>query len=211
MPLTSYATLQTAIADWLNRTDLSAQIPDFIALVEAEIKRRLRRTKTISTLSVTGETVTLPTDLAELQSISLVSGSASQDVPLRIGTMEMIVERKARSAGVAGRPTDAAVIAGSGKIIFAPPPDQTYTANIIYYATLTPLSNSNTSNAVLVEAPDAYLYGALLQAEPYLEHDERLPMWQTKFDNAINQLNDVRDREEHNASLQPMRLPMTFG
>lgn len=209
MALDSYTALKASVADWLARTDLTTQIPDFITLAEVEIKRRLRRTSTRTTLSVTGETVAIPADLAELRSISLSSGTASQDIPLRVGTPEMIIERKARSAGASGRPSDVAIMAGL--FVFAPPPDQTYTANIFYFASLTPLSNSVASNTVLVEAPDAYLYGALLQAEPYLEHDERTATWQKKFDAAIEQLNNVRDREEHSASLQPMRLPMVFG
>jgi hypothetical protein len=209
MALTSYSTLQTALADWLNRSDLTTQIVDFIALAEVEIKRRLRRTSVNTTLSVSAEAVNIPAALAELRSISLSSSSASQDIPLRVCTPEMLAERKARNAGATGRPTDVAVMAG--QFVFAPAPDQTYTANIFYYASLAVLSVSNTSNTVLVEAPDAYLYGALLQAEPFLEHDERVAIWQQKFDNAINQLNIVKDNEEYGASLRPMRLGMVFG
>ena len=209
MALTTYTLLQTVVADWLNRTDLSSQIPDFITLAEVEIKRRLRRTSTVGTVTVNAETVTLPADLAELRSISLVSGSPASDIPLRVCTPEMLVERKARNAGVTGRPTDVAIMAGSFK--FAPVPDQSYTANVFYFASLTPLSGSVATNTVLAEAPDAYLYGALLQAAPYLEHDERMQTWQAKFDNAIEQLNIVRSNEEYGASLRPMRVPMVFG
>lgn len=212
MALDTYANLQLAVAKWLARetdTDLATQIPDFIDLAEAEMMRRLRRTSVRGTLTINAEAVTIPAGLAQLRSISLITGSPSQDVPLRMGTPEMLAERKARSAGVAGRPTDVAIMGGS--FVFAPPPDATYTANIFYYAQLTPLSASNTTNTILNEAPDAYLFGALLQAEPYLEHDDRLALWQSKFDNAIDQLNEVRDREEHTASIQAVRLPVVFG
>ena len=82
---------------------------------------------------------------------------------------------------------------------------------MFYYESLDPLTTTNATNVVLDEAPDAYLFGALLQAEPYLEHDDRIPIWREKFDRAIDQLNDVRDREEYMASLRPIRLPVVFG
>jgi len=208
MALDSYTNLKTSIADWLHRSDLTSQIPDFITLAEAEIKRKLRRATTWTTLTVSGETTNVPTACAELRSVIFTSGSPDRDVPLRIGTVEMVAERKARSAGTAGRPTDGCLV--NGQLLVAPPPDQTYTVNIFYYTQLTALSGSVASNPVLVEAPDAYLFGALLQAEPYLENDERIPAWQVKFRSAIDQLNEVRTREEFSASLRAIRLPVTF-
>lgn len=208
--LDTYAHLQTTIADWLNRSDLTGSIPDMITLAEAEMKRRLRRTSVrVVNYSITAESNAPPADLAELRSAWLISAEPSRDVPLRMGTQEMLVERNARGAGIASRPSDIAFV--GGQIIVAPPPDKTYTAGLVYYSTLSPLSVSNTVNVVLTEAPDAYLFGALLHAEGYLEHDDRIALWKGKFDAAIDQLNDVRDREEHNASLQAVRLPMVFG
>lgn len=203
MPLTSYTELKASVADWLNRTDLTTQVPDFISLAEAEMKRRLRRSSTRTTITISAEETTPPSDLAELRSMHLESGSPGQDYPIRVGTPEMVAERRARNSAVSGRPSDACVVAG--KIVVAPTPDQSYTARIVYFTQLTALSGSQASNPILVEAPDAYLFGSLLQAAPYLEHDERLPVWQGKFDNAINQLNVVRENEEHGASLRAVR------
>jgi hypothetical protein len=208
MALTNYATLSLAIADWLNRDDLTTQIPDFISLAEAEMKRRLRRTSTLDTLTIDDDAVTPPADMAELRSIRLVSDLPSLDNPMRLCTPEMLAERKARSGGVAGRPDSVAYVAG--ELMFAPEPDQEYDAEIIYFVQLTALTGTET-NTVLTEAPDAYLYGALLQAEPYLEHDERIPVWREKFDSAIEQLNKWRSDEEHNASISSARLPTVFG
>jgi hypothetical protein len=207
--LTTYTELKAAVADWLNRSDLTTQIPDFITLCESEMKRRVRRTTTKTTLTVNAESVAIPSGCAELRSISLASGSPYQDVPLRLCTPEMLYERKARSGAVTGRPTDVAVI--GGYFVFAPAPDQSYTATLIYFAALTPLSSSVASNTVLAEAPDAYLYGTLLQAEPFLEHDDRALVWRSKFDQAIDQLNLVRENEEYMASLRSVRLPRVFG
>lgn len=204
MALDTYTNLKLEIADWLNRSDLTAVIPTFITLAEAEMKRRLRRSSTRTTISLSTEETTAPTDMAELRSLVLETGSPSSDVPFRLGTAEMLSERKARNGGATGRPDTVAHIAG--KIVVAPIPDATYTARIVYYTQITALSGSVATNTVLTEAPDAYLYGALLQAEPYLEHDERVPIWEKKFGNAIDQLNDVRDREESNATIKDVRI-----
>lgn len=209
MSLSTYTALKTSVADWLNRTDLTTQIPDFVTLCEAKMKRRLRRTTTRASLTVAASAVTAPSDMAELRSIRLVSASPSQDNPIRVGTYEMYAERLARAGGTTGRPSDVCVF--HGELLFAPAPDQSYTAEIVYFATLTPLSSTTASNVVLVEAPDAYLYGTLLEAAPYLVNDERIPTWKTKFDDAIDELNAVRSNEEHAASLRAARLPMVFG
>lgn len=212
MSLSTYSGLQTAVLKWLNResdTDLSAQLPDMITLCEARIKRDLRRSTTRTTITVADEAVDPPVDMAELRAINFVSASPSQDKPLRIGTPQSLAERRARNGGTTGRPTDVAYVAG--QLLFSPQPDQTYTAEIVYYTALSPLSNSNATNAVLQEAPDAYLFGTLLETAPYLEHDDMVPVWQAKYDNAIDGLNKVREREEFAASPTPIGLPMVFG
>jgi hypothetical protein len=210
MPFTDYGALQTSIASWLNRNDLTAQIPDFISLAEAEMARRLRRTSVRNTnFSIASDTTAPPADLVELRSIRLITGQPDLDKPLTLVSPEVLAEMRAMQGAAIGRPRWVSIIAG--QIVVTQPPDQTYTAEIIYFQSLTPLSNASPTNIVLTAAPDAYLFGSLLQAAPFLEHDERMPVWQSKFDNAINQLNDVRDREEYNASVRGIRLPVVFG
>lgn len=210
MALNSYTALQASVADWLNRTDLTSQITDFITLAEAEMKRKIRKWTVYNpSFSITTARQSAPTDLSVLRSIRLVTGFPSLDKPLRLCTIEMLNERKARSAGVQYRPDSVAVV--DGYFYFAPEPDQTYTAELFYFSTLTPLSGSVASNSVLVEAPDAYLYGALAAAEPYLEHDERVGTWKSKFDAAIDQLNAKREEDEYTASVRDVRLPRLFG
>ena len=208
MAFDTYANLKTAIADWLNRTDLTTAIPDFISLAEAEMKRRLRRYSTRATLTIDAESVSLPTDCAELRAIVLETGSVTSDVPLRLGTLEMHAERKARAGGATGRPDTCAILGST--LLVAPTPDTSYTARIVYSTQLTALSNTNSSNSILADAPDAYLFGALWQAELYLEHPDAAESWKQKFIAAIDQLNEQRDREESTASIRDVRI-RTFG
>ena len=209
MALSTYTELKAAVADWLNRTDLTTPIVDFIALAEAEMKRRLRRATESTTIYISAGNMDGPTDMAEPIALRLSTASGYEDIPLRLCTPEMLWERRARAGGQTGRPTDYAFY--DGQLQFAPVPDQSYDGILLYYQQLTPLSGSVASNAILAEAPDAYLFGALLQATPYVEHDERIAVWQMKFDNAIEQLNDMRARESYGAGPKEMRLPVVFG
>jgi hypothetical protein len=210
MALTSYTTLKSAVADWLNRTDLTSQIPDFIALAEAKMSRTIRKwTVRDDAFTIDDAQVAGPVDCLIPRSIRLISGSPSQDRPLRLCTIEMLNERKARSGNVAGRPTDCAFV--DGYFYFAPEPDQTYTAELFYHSTLAPLSSTVSTNAVLDDAPDAYLYGTLAAAEPFLEHDDRAATWMTLHTTAVNELNALREEIEFTLSTKDVRLPTVFG
>jgi hypothetical protein len=68
--------------------------------------------------------------------------------------------------------------------LIAPTPNSNYTFEVLYYERVQPLDSTNQSNWFTVYAPQALLYGSLLQAMPFLKNDERIPMWQEQY-NAI--------------------------
>ena len=72
--------------------------------------------------------------------------------------------------------------------LIAPTPDDDYTYEVLYYERLQPLDSSNQSNWFTQYAPQALLYGSLLQAMPFLKNDERIPMWQQQYDLIVNVL-----------------------
>jgi hypothetical protein len=209
MDFTDYNGLKSAIAEFLNRDDLTAQIPGFIQLAEARIRRTVRR-KTVrnDAFSISTEATAVPADCQELRSLSPLTGSPSRDRGLKNATPSMLADMRAATAGVGGNPVMFAVI--DGNIVVAPPPNQAYTYRAVYFQKLVPLSGSNTTNVVLTEAPDIYLYGALCESAPYLEHDERIPVWDGRFSSAVDELNAAREREETAANLHAARLPVTF-
>ena len=53
MAISTYAELKSAVATWINRSDLTIQIPDFISLTEANMNRTLRTRRQITTASIT--------------------------------------------------------------------------------------------------------------------------------------------------------------
>lgn len=203
MGLATYTELQASVADWLNRADLAAQIPDFITLAEAEFARRVRRRTRRATVQLATAVRPLPLDCAELRSVRLVTSSAYLDVPIEVVTSEMLAEHRA-ALSATGRPRYAAIV--GGELLVAPTPDQSYSAELTYYEALQPLSDSVQTNSLLAEAPDLYLFGALAQAAPFLQHDERIPVWESRVAKAISQLDAQREREEFAASIRPARL-----
>jgi hypothetical protein len=207
MVLNTYAGLQAAVATFLARTDLTEQIPGFIQLVEAQITRVLRRTTVRASVTISGASYTLPANVAELRSLRLVTTSTGSDVPIKIVTPEQLTESRA-ARSVVGRPSLAAVVGST--LLLVPACDQAYTMEMTYFDRLIPLSAANASNVVLAEAPDLYLFGALKEAAPFLEHDERTPLWESKYNTALAQLEAVREREEFGASLRPSRLPVRW-
>lgn len=214
MAFTDYSALQTAIGNWLNRTDLTSYIPDFITLAEVRMARDLRYNVTATTFSLTTQTTTLSDvisspPVAEARVLWLSSGSPSLDKPLTVVSPVALAEVRALQGGSTGRPRFASFY--GGVLDVAPAPDVTYTANLIYFDGLVPLSTSNTTNEQFLKAPDAYLYGSLLEASIFLEHDERVPLWEQKYQDAIQGLNDMRDREEFSANNRPVRLPIVFA
>lgn len=72
--------------------------------------------------------------------------------------------------------------------IVVPTPDDTYSFEVLYYERIQPLDSNNQTNWFTIYAPQALLYGSLLQAMPFLKNDERLPMWQQQYTAIMNTL-----------------------
>ena len=72
--------------------------------------------------------------------------------------------------------------------LVAPSPASAYTFEVLYYERIQPLDSSNQTNWFTIYAPQALLYGSLLQAMPFLKNDDRMPMWQAQYDKIINTL-----------------------
>lgn len=182
MSLDSYANLQSSVANWLARTDLTAVIPDFIALAEVRFNRELRLNAQDSTYSGTlsGGNIPIPADLVDLKRITITRSSKEHD--LRYVSPEDFDEYAAQS----GYPCVYTSLTNSYQV--APGPDSNYPYTIYYSAKFPALSNTNTSNWLLANAPDVYLYGTLLEATPFLKDDDRLSLWATAYQNSIDKL-----------------------
>jgi len=77
MALTTFSGLKSSIADWLNRSDLTNQIADFIALTEADFNAKLiiRQMEQIDAITIDSETETVPTGFIAVIFIYILSAS----------------------------------------------------------------------------------------------------------------------------------------
>lgn len=201
MALTSYSELKTTIASYLARSDLDSVIPDFIRLAEERLRRdlRIRQMLVVATTSTTGgdSTVGLPTDFLEMRDIHFNTNpisSVSYESP-----NTFYQSTRATESGI---PRTYTVL--SAEIQFAPIPDAAYQAQMLYYAKPPLLSNTNASNVFLANCPDALLYAALGEAEPYLMNDARLQVWASLYDRSITSINNSDQASEYSG--QPMAM-----
>lgn len=207
MALTTYAELKTSIGDWLNRSDLTSVIPDFISLAEAQIERTLRARQMIvrANASFDAQYGAVPSDFLETKSLKLTS--TNPQTPLEFLSIDAL-DQKAAEYTASGKPRFFGVVGGQLRIV--PTPDSTYTTELTYYAKLSKLSTSNTSNWLLASSPDIYLYGSLLQAAPYLQDDARIQTWATLYERALNDLQTADDRSASSGGALLTRAK-TFG
>lgn len=178
MPLASYSDLQAEVASWLRRSDLSAEIPTFIALAEAQMNRRLRVRPMAALVSASwnAEYVPLPGDFLAEREVSVIDGTGGKHRLAYLAPEPMDLAARAPSSG---RPRFYGLY--GGQLRLHPAPDQTYAAELVYLQAIPALSDGAPSNWLLTAHPDAYLYGALAQSAPYLKADERLSTWSSLF------------------------------
>jgi len=203
MSITTYAELKTAIASWLNRDDLTTVIPDFIALTEAALNRDLRHLQMIDRDDATLDTrfVQLPNDHLETVRFGITSGDTHR---LELVSLDAMLTQREKSGNTSGRPKQYAHI--GNQIELYPTPDAAYSAQLTYYAKIPALSDSNTSNFVLADAPDIYLYGALMQAAPYLLDDARLQVWGSMYAAGLASMQTSSDNTRNAGSGLRMRV-----
>ena len=206
MALDTFAGLKATIADYLNRDDLTSVIPSFITIAEAKFNRKLRTRQMVKRAEGQIETAffAYPADWLQAKEFQL---NTNPIVRLKFVTEAYGDELKANSYVSTGQPAYY-TITGT-QLEFIPTPDSTYSAELTYYAKIPALSDSNTSNWLLAYAPDLYLYGALMEAAPYLKDDERLPVWSQMY---INSLGDIEVADQRaSVSSTPLVRARSLG
>jgi len=220
MAIGTYSELQTAVANWLDRDDLTLRIPEFIALSEARMNRTLRLAIMLNVDETTlGGAATL---ISGTRDYALPSGYLQMvDFHLRTSpittlsylTPENMNRMWAGSQG--GRPLAYTIFSDNAsgtpvkKVRLGPSPDSGYNYSIMFYKKIDALSDSNTTEQMLTNNPDVYLYGALLEAEPFLMNDQRVGLWLAAFEKAIADLQEQDNKDRHSGSA--MRVMNTGG
>ena len=294
MALSTFSELKTEIANYVDRSDLTNQIPTFIKLAEARINRllRVRIMETVKIISLISgvKRYPLPSDYLQLRTIqydastiatttlngditdsatsivltsatgftatgtilieseqitytgistntltgctrevngttkaahtdgtsvseiytTFTTGSISTNVDKRISPLNYVTPQllpRINAGSITGIPE--AYTMRAGYLLMGPVPSSSYTMEIDYYARVAALSDSATTNDMLTNNPDLYLYGSLLEAEPFLMNDARIPVWANAFRQAMTDLQDQDDKDSHSGN--SMRVMNTGG
>ena len=207
MAISTFAELKTAAANWLDRSDLTDRIPEFIVLAEARFNRilRIRDMETVSTaISTVAGTreYSLPTGFVQMKEFHLTTDPLT---PLAYITPEMMSRMWAGST--TAKPQVFTIIADNVRL--GPSPDAVYTTSMLYYKTFTALSDAASTNDMLTNNPDVYLYGTLLEAEPFIMNDERVQLWAIAFKQAIDDIQNQDNKDRHSGS--QLRVMNTGG
>lgn len=204
MSLSTYAGLKSSIATWLNRTDLTANIPDFIALAEARISRdlRLRSQVTSATITTTAGTqaASLPTGWLEFENVTVV---ATPNIQLNYVNIQHLDTRFPEN-DYTGVPVVYSI--EGQQILFGPTPDSAYSVNVLYYKRLDSLSADADTNWLLTYHPNIYLFAALSEAAPFLKDDDRVIMWETKYKNDCESLQRADTSGQFSGSALRVRM-----
>lgn len=182
MALANYSDLQASVSAWLNRNDTGIPVTDFIAIAEAELNSRVRvrqnTTTTDLTLAQGGYTVTLPSDFLEDVELNWsdltepLNKASFNEVDYLLGDAQT------------GRPTMYA-FAGT-TIVFEKLADAAYQVTLRYYRKWDIAVES--TNWLLSNAPDAYLFGALTEANAWLGDMNQAEYCRNRRDTAIQRV-----------------------
>jgi hypothetical protein len=185
-----YSSLVEDIQQYLERTDDAtiAQIPRFIMLAEQVIASQIKflGNLTVNTSNMVAATATIDKPARWHKTISMNVTVDGKRQPVFVRKYEYLREY-APDPSVQGTPKFYADYDYTHWLV-APTPDTAYDYEVLYYERVQPLDSTNQTNWFTIYAPQAMLYGSLLQAMPFLKNDERIAMWQQQYDLIINTL-----------------------
>lgn len=185
MAINTYGTLKAAIASWLERSDLTAVIPDFITMGESQINLDLkcRDNEKRITASVSTEYFDIPTNFIEMRNMQLNTDPIQH---LNYVSPEQMDQYQPNST--TGQPKVYSIHGKEFQI--KPIPDSAYTVEMTYWHRLTGMAADSDSNTVLTNYPSLYLYASLISAEGYTD-SENIKKWMALYDRIIKKINST--------------------
>ncbi len=203
MAISTYAELQTAITDWMARSDISASAEDFITLAEARLNRILEPVATTATLTGTISSASVDIsslDIVEPEALWASDGNTESFVtPQALGTFQ--------TTDIEGQPSFWA-IEGSN-IRFERPCDQAYSFRFIYTARLG-LSDVVTTNEFLRKHPDMYLCASIYWGCVYIQDEAKAASARSMWDEFLAEVRS-NEAQKKRAVLRPDTALSVFG
>jgi len=199
----TYTGLLASVAQWLDRTDLGAVIPDLVTLCEARIARDLRLRNQIATVTsnttASVQTLALPTGWLEFENLTLTG------TPSRQLTYETPEQLDQRFPGGSSTAKPAAYTIIGANLVFGPTPDSAYPVEMVYYKRFDALDSAGT-NWLVSNFPSIYLNGCLAEAAAFLDQDDaRIARWEAKYRADVKSLQDTDDEAVRSGSVLRVR------
>jgi hypothetical protein len=207
---TSYTSLKAEIAEFLNRDDLTSIIPTFISMAEAEFQRIIRHwrmeTRVIGTQSAGDQYMQIPADWLETIRLHITDATGTSS------SNALTLTSRAAMADIRAKNKDASTVspylythADAQFQLYPTPADTTY-IELLYFQQIPVLSASNTTNWLLNDAPDLYLYGALKHSAPYLAEDARVAVWEKLYSDAVIGITMAAEKARYSGSGMTLKV-----
>lgn len=197
MALTNYADLTASVATWLQRTDLTATIPDFVTLFEACANRRLRVRQQEATVSLvpTSGSVPLPADYLSWRRLTW-TGNPTRELEY--------VEPSWLQSAFPDNPVDLPSVftIEGGNIIMRPIDGTSAALEFVYFAKISALSAG--VNWLMTEHPDIYLFGSLVEAQAYTVNAETAALWKMRRDELFDEIEKLSNKTRGAGAIRPI-------
>ena len=189
----NYSDLTAAIAEWMDRSDLTGSVQTMIALAESRMRRKLEPVfgEATATVSTTDGTGAQPTGCAVINRIVYDNRTLPHYSSFSAGDL----------SDPSIYPEPIAYTVEADMIRLWPPVDGTLT--VFYRQTLPQLSESSPTNTMLSSHPDLYFFGAMMFAEGYVANDNRAAMFKALFDEGLDEAALYFDRQRYSGPLAP--------
>jgi hypothetical protein len=209
MAITNYTDLQTTIADFLNRDDLTTVIPTFIQLAESDMNRSIRHWQMIKRSTGQGNAgdqyAQVPADWIENIRMHVTDPTfTTLENPITLISRDQMLDLRMKNNDSEAKSPYYYTIA-DGQFNFYPTPVSTLNFELMYYSKIPDLA-TNTTNWLLSDHPDAYLYGSLIHSAPYLAEDARVAVWAQMYSAAVSNVNRASEEAQYSGSGMKLKV-----
>lgn len=184
--LSTKADLKTAVITWLDRDDLTGVLDTWIELCESTIVRRVDtwfdEALLVTTVAAGTGTVVL-SGVIDPESVTMEEDPSNELIGVSYERLNYWLRQYRGSTGL---PRYFHFV--NNTLYLAPLSDVDYDLTILGRTRLTPLTASDSTNSLLLRAPDVYVYGCLAESAPFLADDARIPVWAGRFEKALEEL-----------------------
>ena len=203
MAISTYAELQDAILAWINKQDIGQSLDSIIAMTEADLNRKVRHWKMEkrATVSLDDQYSRVPSDWIETIRFYLTGNGTSE---LILASRSDLLNRRELANDTGGTPRYYTMSDGAFEVF--PTSNGNFIAELLYYGKTDALSNSVTTNWLLTDHPDVYLYGSLVHASAFMGEDNRIQVWNTMYQTALDQVNGSSEAARYSGSGLRMKI-----